>query len=53
MQAIMKILSKLNGTKRLCITYVRALGLSLNVFADADYANKDNDRRSVSGIAVT
>ena len=23
------------------------------MYADADYANKDNDRRSVSGIAVT
>ena len=52
-QAIMKILSYLNGTKSLGITYVRVLGLSLNVYAYADYANKDNDRRSVSGIAVT
>ena len=43
----------LNGTKRLDITYVRSSGLSLNVYADADYANKDNDRRSVSAIAVT
>ena len=23
------------------------------MYADKDYANKDNDRRSVSGIAVT
>ena len=52
-QAIMKILSYLNGTKRLGITYVRGSGLSLNVYADADYVNNDNDRRSVSGIAVT
>ena len=49
----MKILSYLNGTKRLGITYVRGSGLSLNVYADADYVNKDNNRRSVSGIAVT
>ena len=41
-QAIMKILSYLNGS-----------GLSLNVYADADYASKENDRRSVSGISVT
>ena len=52
-QAIMKILPYLNGTKSLGITYVRGSGLSLNVYADADYANKDNGRRSVSGIAVT
>ena len=52
-QAIMKILSYLNGTKRLGIIYVRGSSLSLNVYADADYANKENDRRSVSGIAVT
>ena len=24
----------------------------LSVYVDADYANKDNDRRSVSGVAV-
>ena len=52
-QAITKILPYLNGTKHLSITYVRGSGLSLNVYADADYANKENDRRSVSGIAVT
>ena len=51
-QAIIKMLSYLNGTKSLGITYVRGSGLSLDVYADADYANKDNDRRSVSGIAV-
>ena len=52
-QAITKILSYLNGTKSMGITYVRGSGLSLNVYADADYANKENDRRSASGIAVT
>ena len=52
-QAITKILSYLNGTKSLGITYVRGSSLSLNVYADADYTNKENDRRSVSGIAVT
>ena len=49
----MKILSYLNRTKNMGITSVRGSGLNLNVFADADYANKDNDRRSVSGMAVT
>ena len=52
-QAIMKVLSYRNGMKSLGITYVRGSGPTLNVYADADYANKDNDRRSVSGIAVT
>ena len=46
------ILSYLNRTKRLDITYVRGSGLSLNVYADADYANMENDRRSALGIAV-
>ena len=52
-QATIKIVSCLNGTKSLGITHVRSSGLSLNVYADADYANKDNDRRSVLVIAVT
>ena len=52
-QAIIKILSYLNGTKTLGIPYVRGSGLSLNLYADADYANKKKDRRSVSGIFVT
>ena len=51
-QAIIKILSYLNGTKNPGITYVRGSGLKLDVYAVADYANMDNDRRSVSGIAV-
>ena len=48
----MKILSYLNGTKSQGITYVRGPGLSLNVYADADYTNRENDMRSVSGTAV-
>ena len=32
---------------------MRGAGLSLNVYADAYYASKENDRRLVSGIAVT
>ena len=52
-QAILKILSYLNGAKSLGITYVRGSGLSLKVYANGDYANKNNDRRSVSEIAAT
>ena len=42
-QAILKMLSYFNRTR----------SLSHNVYADADYANKKNDRRSVSGTAET
>ena len=48
----MKILSYLNGTKSFGITYVQGMGLGLEVYANADYADKSNDMRSVSGIAV-
>ena len=52
-QATTKILSYLDGIKSFEITYVRGSGLGLEAYADADYANKANDRRSVSGKAVT
>ena len=32
--------------------FVKGGDLKLSVYVDADYANKDNDRRSVSGVAV-
>ena len=52
-QAIMKILPYLNETKSVGIIYMRGSGLGLGVYEDADYANKANDRRSVSGIAIS
>ena len=52
-KSIMRILSYLKGTPSLGITYVRGSGLGLDVYADADYAEKANNRRSVSGVAVT
>ena len=52
-KAITKILSYTNGTKSLGITYVRGSGLSIDVYADADYADKDNRRCSVSGVVMT
>ena len=50
--AIMKILSYLDGTKSFGITFVRGSGRGLEVYADVDYADKANERRS-AGIAVT
>ena len=47
------MLSYLNGTKGFGVTCVRRSGLRLEVYVDADYAYKANDKRSVSGIAVT
>ena len=35
------------------IAYVRGSGLGLEVYADADYADKSSDSRSVSGTAIT
>ena len=49
----MKILQYPNGTKIFGITYVRVSGLGLEVYADVDYADEANDRRSVFGIAAT
>ena len=49
----MKILPYLNGTKSFERPYVRGLGLGLEVYADADYTDKANDRRSMFGTAVT
>ena len=49
----MKILTCRNGTKSFGATYLRGSGLGLEVYVDADYADKANGRRSVSGLAVT
>ena len=48
------ILAYVNGTCGFGITYQRktTVGISLEVFADADYASRATDRRSVSGDAI-
>ena len=48
------ILVDINGTSGFGITYQReiSLGISLEVFTDADCASKATDRRSVSGGAI-
>ena len=35
------------------LTFVRGSGLDLTAHSDADYADKSNDRRSVSGTVIT
>ena len=48
------VMAYINGTRGFDITYQRGttVGISIGVFADADYANKATDRRSVSGGAI-
>ena len=47
-----KIMGYLKGTRDLGIVFRRGGGLKLSLYVDADYADKANDRRSVSGAAV-
>ena len=54
-KAVVKILSYLNSTRDLRITYVYERGGAFavgSVYTDADYASKETDRRSISGVAV-
>ena len=51
-RAVRKIIAYLNKTKDLGLVFVNNGDRKLSVYVDADYANKDNDRRSVSGVAV-
>ena len=41
------------GTKDLGLTFERGSGLEMAVFADANYADKADERSSVSGVADT
>ncbi|CAM9895183.1 unnamed protein product [Ascophyllum nodosum] len=47
-RAVCKIISHLNGTKKLGLVFSKRGGLKLSVYVDADYAGM----RSVSGVAV-
>ena len=51
-KAAVKILAYLNSTRDLGITSKKGEELSLSVYTDADYASKETDRRSISGVAV-
>ena len=50
---MLQIIGYLLRTKDLSLTFEWGSGLEISVFADANYAEKANDRRSVSGVAVT
>ena len=49
---VIKILAYLNSTRDLGITYTKGEQLSLSVYTNADYASKETDRHSISGVAV-
>ena len=53
LEAVLMVIEYLVGTKDLGLTFERGSGLNLSVFVDANYAEKADDRRSVSGVAVT
>ena len=50
---MLQIMRYLLETKDLSLTFEWGSGLEISVFADAKYAEKADDRRSVSGVAVT
>ena len=51
-KAVRKIIAYLKATKDLGVVFRRGGDLKLSLFTDADYADKCNNRRSVSGVAV-
>ena len=51
-RAVWRIIAYLNKAKDLGLVCVKDGDRKLSVYVDADYANKDSDRRSVSGVAV-
>ena len=52
-QAVLQIIKYLLGTEDPCLTFKRGLDLDLSVYTDSNYAEKADDRRSVSGVVVT
>ena len=51
-KGLRKIMGYLKGTRDLGIVFRRGGGLKLCLYVNADYADKTNGRRSVSGAAV-
>ena len=52
-RAVLQIIKYALGTKDQCLTFERGPSLDLSVCTDANYAEKADDRRSVSGVTVT
>ena len=50
---VLKTMAYLHGTRGMGLTLERGLGLDLTAYSEADYADKSNDRRSVSGTVIT
>ena len=51
-KTVLKIMAYLHGTRGMKMIFVRGSGLDLTAYSDADYADKSNDRRSVSGTVI-
>ena len=51
-KAVWKTIADLKATKDLGVVFQRGGDLKLSLLADADYADRRNDSRSVSGVAV-
>ena len=51
-KVVRKIVAYLKATKDLGVVFRRGGDLKLSLFADADYADRCNDKRAVSGVAV-
>ena len=51
-KAVRKILAYVAGTRDLGLTFRKGISSHLSAFADASYASKSDDRKSVSGGAV-
>ena len=53
LQAVLQIIKSAFGTKDQSLTFEHGPNLDLSVCTDANYAKKADERRSVSGVAVT
>ena len=51
-KAVRKIIAYLKATKDLGVVFQRGGDLKLSLFADSDYADRCNDRRSVLGVSA-